>query len=453
MKRVFLETYGCQMNVADSELMAGVLERAGMDARRARRGRRRGPAQHLRDPRARRAARARPARRVRAAQGGATRRWWWAWPAAWPSTCARRLLDQLARARPGGGARRLPRTCPSCCGARPASRSPTCGSTATRPTATSSPSAAPACAPGSRCSAAATSSAPTASCPTRAAASAACRSPTWSRQVRARRRAGLPRGGVPRPDRELVPRRRARLRRPAARHRRASRALLRIRFTSPHPTRHERAGDRGDGRVRRRCAAGPPAAAVGARTAMLEAMDRTYTLARTATWSRGCAPRSPGSRSRPTSSWASRARPRTTSERTARLCARCASTAPSCSSTRRAPTRAAWQLAGDGDRGRRRAGGSRALIDLQHAISGEINDAGSGARSRCWSRARRAATPGAALRQDPRSSRPSCSPNDGTPAGTLRRVRIVGATPITLFGEPVDARRARGPRGAGPDRR
>jgi len=30
MKRVFLETYGCQMNVADSELMAGVLERAGL---------------------------------------------------------------------------------------------------------------------------------------------------------------------------------------------------------------------------------------------------------------------------------------------------------------------------------------------------------------------------------------------------------------------------------------
>lgn len=30
MKRVFLETYGCQMNVADSEVMAGVLERAGM---------------------------------------------------------------------------------------------------------------------------------------------------------------------------------------------------------------------------------------------------------------------------------------------------------------------------------------------------------------------------------------------------------------------------------------
>lgn len=30
MRTIFLETYGCQMNVADSELMAGVLERAGM---------------------------------------------------------------------------------------------------------------------------------------------------------------------------------------------------------------------------------------------------------------------------------------------------------------------------------------------------------------------------------------------------------------------------------------
>jgi len=30
-KRLYLETYGCQMNVADSELMLGILGRAGYD--------------------------------------------------------------------------------------------------------------------------------------------------------------------------------------------------------------------------------------------------------------------------------------------------------------------------------------------------------------------------------------------------------------------------------------
>ena len=132
---------------------------------------------------------------------------------------ARQLLDQQARARPGGGPGRLPRPAGAAARAPPASRSPRCGSTATRPTATSSRGASPACARGSRCSAAATSSAPTASCRTRAAASAACRSPTWSARCEHAAARGLPRGRVARPDRQLVARRRARFRRPAARRR------------------------------------------------------------------------------------------------------------------------------------------------------------------------------------------------------------------------------------------
>src|SRR5512139_2749806 len=31
MSRIYIETYGCQMNVSDSELMFGILERAGYD--------------------------------------------------------------------------------------------------------------------------------------------------------------------------------------------------------------------------------------------------------------------------------------------------------------------------------------------------------------------------------------------------------------------------------------
>ena len=48
MKRVYIETYGCQMNVADSELMFGVLGREGyVRVGRSRRGGRHAR-QHLR---------------------------------------------------------------------------------------------------------------------------------------------------------------------------------------------------------------------------------------------------------------------------------------------------------------------------------------------------------------------------------------------------------------------
>ena len=63
---VYVETYGCQMNVSDSELMLGKLAAHGYDAveRPGRRGR--DSRQHLRDSRARRAARDRPAGRAEA---------------------------------------------------------------------------------------------------------------------------------------------------------------------------------------------------------------------------------------------------------------------------------------------------------------------------------------------------------------------------------------------------
>jgi tRNA-2-methylthio-N6-dimethylallyladenosine synthase len=99
------------------------------------------------------------------------------------------------------------------------------------------------------------------------------------------------------------------------------------------------------------------------------------------------------------------------------------------------PDTRAWKVAetvDDEEKGRRLT----RLIELQHQISGEINDRWIGREVEVLIEG-----PG---RKDPdqlhgktREFKTVILPNDGTPAGTLVRVRVVGATPITLFGEAV----------------
>ena len=78
------------------------------------------------------------------------------------------------------------------------------------------------------------------------------------------------------------------------------------------------------------------------------------------------------------------------------------------------------------------------LIALQHSISGEIND-------RWLGRTAEVLVEGPARRNPAQLFGKSAEfksvvfSDDGTPAGTLREVRIVGATPLTLFGEPLTA--------------
>jgi tRNA-2-methylthio-N6-dimethylallyladenosine synthase len=78
------------------------------------------------------------------------------------------------------------------------------------------------------------------------------------------------------------------------------------------------------------------------------------------------------------------------------------------------------------------------LIDLQLALSGAANDrlVGSEVEVLVEGRSRKG---DAQLHGKSREFRTVVFGDDGTPAGTLRRVRILGATPVTLIGESVDA--------------
>ena len=79
-----------------------------------------------------------------------------------------------------------------------------------------------------------------------------------------------------------------------------------------------------------------------------------------------------------------------------------------------------------------------ALIDLQMAISGEVNDLLLGREVEVLvenvSRRERPQLYGKS-----RDFKTVVFTDDGTAPGTLRRVRIVGTTPVTLIGEAVDA--------------
>jgi tRNA-2-methylthio-N6-dimethylallyladenosine synthase len=86
----------------------------------------------------------------------------------------------------------------------------------------------------------------------------------------------------------------------------------------------------------------------------------------------------------------------------------------------------------------------QALIDQQHQISGEIHDGWLGREVEVlvdgpsW-RGKGEVTP--QLHGKSREFKTVVWPDDGSAAGTLRRVRVVGATPVTLLGESVDAAR------------
>jgi tRNA A37 methylthiotransferase MiaB len=84
------------------------------------------------------------------------------------------------------------------------------------------------------------------------------------------------------------------------------------------------------------------------------------------------------------------------------------------------------------------------LIDQQHQISGEIHDGWIGrdvevlVDGPSW----RAHGVERQLHGKSREFKTVVWADDGAAPGTLRRVRVVGATPVTLLGESVTAERA-----------
>jgi tRNA-2-methylthio-N6-dimethylallyladenosine synthase len=79
------------------------------------------------------------------------------------------------------------------------------------------------------------------------------------------------------------------------------------------------------------------------------------------------------------------------------------------------------------------------LVDLQHAVSGEINDGWLGREVEVLVESPARKNPSQLYGRAPQF-KAIVFPNDGTPAGTLKRVRVIGSTPVTLFAEALAER-------------
>jgi tRNA-2-methylthio-N6-dimethylallyladenosine synthase len=429
MKRVFLETYGCQMNVADSETMAGVLERAGMTL-----------VERAEDADAvllnTCAIREHAEQRVLGRLGEFARLkqsrpdWWWESRAAWRSTCARGCSTRRACST-WWSARRLP----------PPAR-------------------------------------PAAARRRRAGRERAARPRRDLRRSRAQRGSGVrawitaQRGCDKFCTYCVVPYTRGRERSlpladliRQARHAvaqgyreivylgqtvnsyhdgthdfadllRATDAiegLLRIRFTSPHPSDMSERVIAAIADCEKVCPQVHLPLQSGS-DRILEAMDRTYTLAQYSeivAKLRAAIPDWPFDRHHRRL----HRRDRDDFERTLQVIREVRfDSAFLFKYSARPDTKAfRWQETVSEELKGERLG---RLIALQQAISGEINDRWLGrvAEVLVEGRARRNAEQ---LFGKSAQFKSVVFPDDGTPEGTLRRVRIVGATPLTLFGEPV----------------
>jgi tRNA-2-methylthio-N6-dimethylallyladenosine synthase len=108
------------------------------------------------------------------------------------------------------------------------------------------------------------------------------------------------------------------------------------------------------------------------------------------------------------------------------------------------PDTRAWKLAetvSEEEKGRR----LQVLIDQQHQVSGEIMDGFLGRELEVLVEGPSLRGRGVETRQLHGKSREFKTvvwPDDGSPAGSLQRVRVVGATPVTLLGESLAGARA-----------